>query len=462
MPVVQALGTLGIGCVYIPGENIEDVERVTPVSGIRLAFVDMKLGIEGTARQVVGKTVGVLSSVLSKETSPVVIVAWTDHPEFVDEFESAIKRELPFLTPLLIHRMQKPRQVGGQIGLTKVTEGVRRILKAHWPLGVIWALEQLAHDAATNTTQAVLNAATREQEAMGVEAGPDTARADAWLGSLQSLLKTLIFAAAGSNLTKRETQVALLEAFNAMHFERLQSKRFSSLLNGVSKLCERDSPRLPDDQKAMLNTMLLLSPVEASDRTVRPGNLYLAKPKLKSKCPVTRSKITAAQLISTMPELRLTKDPDWKKADDARKAAERKTGSAGSKDFKKILTARRQAIVRSCLPALLELTPACDYANRKAGPARFIAGILVPAAHIRVFDWDPGHTPFLRKVELLSFPGKTGVWQLILNVRALYAIPNAEKKIDAAATVRFRSSIQTDILAWFGANATRPGYVSVR
>src|SRR6266404_4782902 len=86
MPVVQALGSLGIGCVYVSGEKIEDVEKLKPFEGIRVAFVDMKLAIEGTAREVVAKTVRVLSAVLSKKTSPIVLIAWTDHPEYVEEF----------------------------------------------------------------------------------------------------------------------------------------------------------------------------------------------------------------------------------------------------------------------------------------------------------------------------------------------------------------------------------------
>src|SRR5439155_24201652 len=66
MPVVEALGRLGIGCVYISGDRVEDLEALKPFSGIRVAFVDMKLDVEGSAREVVGKTVKVLKAALAQ------------------------------------------------------------------------------------------------------------------------------------------------------------------------------------------------------------------------------------------------------------------------------------------------------------------------------------------------------------------------------------------------------------
>lgn len=460
MPVIQVLGSLGIGCVYISGEKIEEVEKIQPLSGIRIAFVDMKLGIEGTAREVVAKTARVLSAVLSKQTLPIILIAWTDHPEFVSEFTRAVRQELPFIDPLLIHRMQKPKRADGAISLPKVTAGLRRILNAHWPLGVVWSLEQLAHEATSNTTQAVSEVAAKGTTTNGELT--DAARADNWLRSLQRLLRTLIFATAGSNLDRRESQVGLLEAFSTMHFERLQNVSFPTLLTQVSKLCRLEVPRLSAEQKAVLNTMLLLSPVDSSERTVKPGNLYVRKPSLKLKCPVMRCGITPANLTSPMPELKLTKDAEWKKTDDDANAAEHNNERTKATKLRKAGAARRQAILRTCLPVLLELTPACDYAHRKSGAARFMSGLLVPATHAKIFDWGSSEPAFLRKIEPLILPGKPGIWQLILNVRSLYTISNPNKKIASSALVRLRASIQTDILAWFGSHASRSGYLSVR
>jgi hypothetical protein len=458
MPVVQALGTLGIGCVYVSGEKIEDVERLKPFAGIRIAFVDMKLAIEGTAREVVAKTVRVLKAVLSNKTLPIVLIAWTDHPEYVEEFTRVTKQELPFIVPLLIHRMQKPKRADGGISLAKVISGLRRILNAHWPLSVMWALEQIGHEATSNTTQAVSEVAS--QGAANNGDSTDTARADNWLRSLQRLLRTLIFAAAGSNLDRRESQVGLLEAFSAMHFERLQNISFPALITQISKLCRLEVPRLSVEQTAALNSMLLLSPVDASERTVKPGNLYVRKANLKLRCPVVRAGLTAANLTSLMPALKFTKDPQWKKLDEDASAAERKNESAKAARARKAGAARRQAILRTCLPALLELTPPCDYAQRKSGAARFMAGLLVPGIHAKIFE--SCNAAFLRKIEPLILPGKAGTWQLILNVRGLYTISNPDKKIASAAIARLRTSIQSEILAWFGSHASRPGYLSVR
>jgi hypothetical protein len=127
MPVVEALGKLGIGCVYISGEKVEEIEKLKPLKGIRIAFVDMKLGVEGTAKEVVGKTVKVLKAVLSQNTLPLVFVAWTQHPEYVNAFTQALRDELPFVQPLIVHRMQKPIRADGTIKMPATFAGLKRI-----------------------------------------------------------------------------------------------------------------------------------------------------------------------------------------------------------------------------------------------------------------------------------------------------------------------------------------------
>ncbi len=69
MPVIQALGRFGIGCLLISDVNVENLPE-NPYQGIRIIFLDMKLDVEGTPRQIVGKTIGVLKRIVSVETLP--------------------------------------------------------------------------------------------------------------------------------------------------------------------------------------------------------------------------------------------------------------------------------------------------------------------------------------------------------------------------------------------------------
>jgi len=85
--------------------------------------------------------------------------------------------------------------------------------------------------------------------------------------------KDLIFAAAGDNLSQQDAQMGLLEAFSAIHLKGF--KRF------VPYPAYRGAKALPDTTarlsigKSCSHSMLLLSPVNSSECTVKPGNLYL-------------------------------------------------------------------------------------------------------------------------------------------------------------------------------------------
>ena len=460
MPVVEALGRLGIGCVYISGDKVEELETLKPFSGIRVAFVDMKLGIEGTAKEVVGKTVNVLRAALAPNCLPLVLIAWTQHPEYVDAFAEAVRTELPFIQPLIVHRMQKPVRADGTIRVPATLRRLKRILSEHWPLGLLWDLEQMAHEATTETTQSISEVVSKDRET--TLAANQSARNDAWFQALQKLLRTLILAGAGKNIQGRASQQGMLETFSAMQFERFQDVRRPSLAKDVSKLCKQAKPKLTPEQMAALNSMLLLSPVHQSDVGVKPGNLYLAKPSLKLKCPVTRCAVKVAELASTM-SLRFTKDAEWKKFDDdLQKARRQQQSKSQAAKLEKAAAKRKRSILQQCLPVLLELTPACDHAQNKADCARFVAGILVPDKHAKILDWGSDDPPFLRRVEPLILPGKNGLWHLVLNARALYSIPNARRKIRSSPLARLRESLQNDIRAWFATHAARPGYLSVR
>jgi len=458
MPIVEALGRLGIGCVYVSGEKIEELETLKPFSGIRVAFVDMKLGIEGTAKEVVGKTVNVLKAALAHDCSPVIFIAWTQHPEYVATFMEVVRLELPSIQPLIVHRMPKPIRADGTISVPATLRNLKRILSEHWPLSLLWDLEQRAHEATTETTQTISEVVSKDSEtSLVINENPP---AGAWFRALQKIFQKLIVAGAGKNDEDRASQRGLLEAFSAMQFDRFQDSG-PYLTKDISKLRQLPRPKLSAEQMAVLNSMLLLSTPHKSELSVKPGNLYQPRPRLKLKCPVTRCAIKVAELTLAMP-LRLTKDAEWKKLDDDLQKARRQEQPDEASRLEKAAAIRKREILKHCIPVLLELTPACDHAQSKADCARFVAGILIPNDHAKIFDLENDEPPFLRRVEPLVLPEKDGLWHLVLNARALHTITNARRKIRSAPLTRLREGLQNDLRAWFATHAARPGYLSVR
>src|SRR5580658_387351 len=108
MPIIQALGRLGVGSVHIKGDEIEALPQ-TPLSGVRLVFLDMKLGTAGTPRMTGAHTANVFARVIAAGTAPVLVVLWTRHPEIIEEFQKALFQADPlFRSGVFFTSMDKP------------------------------------------------------------------------------------------------------------------------------------------------------------------------------------------------------------------------------------------------------------------------------------------------------------------------------------------------------------------
>lgn len=80
------------------------------LEGVRLAILDMDLLGVGSATDVKTKMaalVGYLEVILNAENGPFVVIAWTGHPEYVEEFERYVYQlnELP--KPVAVVTLQK-------------------------------------------------------------------------------------------------------------------------------------------------------------------------------------------------------------------------------------------------------------------------------------------------------------------------------------------------------------------
>ena len=127
-----------------------------------------------------------------------------------------------------------------------------------------------------------------------------------------------------------------------------------------------------------------------------------------------------------------------------------------------------EAVQGASTPCLVELTPACDFAQGKASESRMLGGLLIESsgnakierllklpAESRVFAKD---TEFFW-VEESGF-GIAGSFKLILNARILVTMPFDQLR-QHRAVCRLRQQVIADIRAWFGSHAARPGYVAV-
>src|SRR5260370_42023914 len=108
LPLIQALSRLRLGIIHIAGDKVEDLPE-EPLPGLRLVFLDMKLGTEGDDALVAAHTAQVFSRVVSSSSAPLLVVVWTKHKDSVETFRGRLFEAYPeYQGKLLFTRIEKP------------------------------------------------------------------------------------------------------------------------------------------------------------------------------------------------------------------------------------------------------------------------------------------------------------------------------------------------------------------
>jgi hypothetical protein len=445
MPIIKALGLLGIGCVHIAGDKVEELKKFKALKGIRLAFVDMRLGTYGTSKEAVPVTVNVVKKVIHENSMPILFVAWTQHQEDVDLFTQMLSTELPSITPVSVRLMEKPFN-GNLIDAKKTYLGVKRTLSEMWPVGALWCWEQMSHDATTDTAHALSSVvSTRSQ-------GGD---ANAWNKALGEVLRLLIAIGSGQSNEVRYAAHGLINVFNHLHLDCLNHGNVSPLRRATKRLLENKPSKLSSAEMATLNTMLVLLPVDKKDRSVRPGNLYVPRGKIGVLCPHRRCKPDVFGLGEDI--LNFNSNAEVKTLEDKLKA---KANQAANKQrtLRRNLTQKKMELVKECRPVLLEVTPTCDYDQNTQKVARFVGGLLVPDS---LYSLIKARKESLRQLGCIALTDRSGVWHPVFSGRFPYSIGKPEKSIKSVPIGRMCDAVLVDIQAWFAAQSARPGHLIV-
>src|SRR5258708_7058355 len=77
VPILDALMTLGLGCVHVRGRNGDPLPP-KPFEGLRLVFVDLHLSGQ-VVKSAASHTAQVVKAVVSAASGPVLIVIWSKY-----------------------------------------------------------------------------------------------------------------------------------------------------------------------------------------------------------------------------------------------------------------------------------------------------------------------------------------------------------------------------------------------
>jgi hypothetical protein len=453
LPVMRALGRLGVGCTYIPGDKLEQLP-VPPISGVRLVFMDMQLGTLGTSRQVGTQAANVFYRSINANDIPIVIVLWTKHEEHVEEFKTALYEFEPkFRAGTIIEKMEKP-QLSEEINDEAVKINIKSIISKYPPLKFIWTWEQLVYDAATQTSNR-LGELVKARIDPKIMNGTDEERLTAWSEAVRHVLRCLIDVAVGKNMTSETAYRDVLEVLAPLHQDRLEHEIIEAASGEFTDVLAMDWQEPSLQEKAATNTMLLIAPVHEDDMAVRPGNLYVPKPDLGDSCLYKMCRVNVEKISNDV--LRLMKDTDYRNLKKQLEEAAKQNNSAT--DIEEKMNIRFQELLGKCIPVLLEISPPCDYAQRKRYVSRFIGGLLVPE-EFKTLMADESKS--ILHIEAVSLPSVNGIWHPIFCGRFVYTLPDPDNLVKSKPICRLRTPILIDILSWCASHAARPGHLSLR
>lgn len=450
-PLINALSSMGIGCLWFTG----DAEGLPqePVKGVRLAFLDLRLisGVGDEPRHYISAAISVLGKIVRSENRSVGIVCWTKHEEDVQALESLLHGEGSPIKPAFLLVLENKMRIMQSIDT--LAQEIRSTLKGMPGYSLLWQWEQAAHDAATSATDLLLDEVEGDDE-----------------DALLLLLAGLVHAGAGEETVSDSACLAhLFGSLTLLQQDRLEDYTRTVLhedslasLRPIVKAIRKKKQALPEPAKARLNRVIMSSQPSSCSLVASPGALYCWRAKDMKGSLACDLGLDVGDLMNDI-------EPSWKK--DARhkeisnivKQLERGNNQLEElRRQKRRLSNRKRQIKRSCLPALLEVSPPCDYYQAKQSVTRFLGGILIPEKAQDVIAVSPQLRMFLKQLPGIDIPALEGVWKLILNARFLFGIRRFPGKKLPAPICRLRSHVLVDVLAWLAAHSARPGFVAVQ
>ena len=420
LKIQKSLALRGIGAVLVPGGPGERRPE-TSLVGIRVAVLDIHLGIQGDAPDQVRHTKNIVNQLIDRENGPFVAVVWTGNPEDFELFEKALQEiDCPPVRTV-------PLEKTAVLALTEdecakaILDAIANAVMDAPPLEFANLWEQIVRDAANDTIVSLALAETPQ--------GPDTKA----LAFLAALLKS---EANKSSLDDDAGSMkALLAALNPVHFDKVEERSANmdsaafAAVAAIRENASKGSSQLTAVEQAQLNASLLF---DQHATGFGPGRLY------------GFDQIRALRIGSALPEEQAiraeTVDPNH-------------VDHAGS------------------LPIVfLEVSAACDHQQGKIRAARLLAGVAFSASTFREAGKNEDRVT-ARIAEYLRPLGPTWIPEIAgLPSSDVVIVWNAHYPVSVSASRlanrvpigRFREPLLADIRAWLGYQAGRPGYASIR
>lgn len=368
--VTTALSELGISTLPVhykdPTLALELCKKVSAASP-RVIITDIQLrdGAPEPTKSDLANVANCLASIVRETNGPYVVLAWTSKPEALDALRSRVEAyfdKAGIRLPMYFDRICKQECSIGDDGYSAAE--ILRQFQAH-----------LAGEASVRALMhwecSVLHAAT---ESVNTLAGldPDT---------LPQNLKSLAISVAGSNLKGFEA-TAINEAFSYVLKDKLGllslTEYTQTIWNNVFSEAKGD---VLETSKHQLNTILHVE-TAPQGTIICPGDVWISdNPQALFK--QVEVKDDANNQTERMKNEFLTLKPSGHKLDmDIRSEADADVKKKLQEQFRDSCATPLKEAKKACKVAMVEISPACDFANKKKPLKTIALGLLIPADSI--------------------------------------------------------------------------------
>jgi hypothetical protein len=428
LDLVRGLWRIGAAPLYIDPATLEREDACKPLSGIRVAFLDMDIvGAGADAKSKVAALANCIRRVISKDNGPYVAVAFTKHPELVEDLDSYVFRNAEIARPYAFVTIGKEECQD----ISALSARIDEELQKRGPVRMLQTWEAASTDAGSEVVGELASIAS------GSEAEPAKWR-EAWGKAMLRIMHSCGKESVGdSGMSSGPAAFkAFCHSMIPLHGDKLEGRvavPYPDLDETTKELLVDDSRAdCGIEAKARINSMLHCSfdDLQAS----RPGSVYSLRS--QSLAPLFPD-------VATM--IKSLVDRDKKTAD---------------ADFLKQV----EEAAKHVFPIAVETSPACDHVQGNLIVARLTAGCLVPvdAAKKRLkYKLPPQSVWKLAPVWLSVDGGDLAAYALLVNCLLVSscALGVLQKE---TAMFRIRSQAFATLQVCFGSHAARPGMLLLR
>lgn len=430
--LLDALKHQGVGWVHVAGDKVEALPP-KPLEGLRLVFLDMHLGTDAnkTLREITAHTANVFMNVVASTSGPLPVIIWTKHSDHIESFRQSLFEVCPsFRGKVFFVKWDKPVPASN-IKAETLRDMLVTEMGNFGALNLLWGWNQLVHRAASEVINELCKLAGI-QASLEQRDTEETER-EKLLQSLGSVIARLMYAETGKSGSAQDAPIALHRALEPLLSDRLEHISPKPELDFARQIFEENGGQIAASSTVLsaINSMLLVGPADVSKQVFRPGTLHKVTDVAKLKKVMG---IDAANLVQEVCQ---------------KSTAEDET--------------KRMTFLRECHIVLVEVSPSCDFAQKKRPLARLVAGFLVPSSRRR--ELKTQKTEGYLALRIIPAPIRLGSvhesesWTLVFTSSMVLSWPEKKRASFLAPIGRLKEPLLTDLRQWLTHQGGRVGYL---